>query len=171
MFRRKKVAPLPKTSPLPQEEDSHEKEFSILSSSPKEEKEHPRIEEEKLRNTLYYLASLIPKEKSWKCYFVDSDYHEGDITRAEEGGEISIRATLTKETDHFLLLPFGDKPVWCSFPPSIEFSFSSSQGEGKLEAIHVCEKGIHKLLFPEEIKIEEKEYPLQRVLPLLLTHN
>lgn len=172
MFRKKKTR-----KELPREEETHEKIISpcvesfLEEETPRieEEREHPRLEEDKLRNTLYYLASLIPRERTWKCHFVDSSHHTGDITTEEEG-QINIQVTLTKETEQFTLLPFGDKPVWCSFPPYIEFSFSSSYGEGKVEALHLCEKGVHKLIFPEEVKIDGKEYSLHRVLPLKLKH-
>jgi hypothetical protein len=166
MFRKKKDNKKKEVS-LQLLEDTQEIETSpIRSPVVQKEKVGPRLQEEKLRNTLYYLASLIPRETKWKCVFVDSDYHEGDFTKVKKGGDITISATLTKETDQYILLPFGDKPVWCSFPPYVEFTFPG----GELEAFHICEKGVHKLIFPEEVKINGVEHQLASLLPLKLKH-
>lgn len=145
--------------------------FLSKEESPVKEVFHSQLRNEELRNTLLYLASLIPSNQGkWNCYFVDSPKKVGDITLARDS-RISIRVELTSETEQFVLLPFGEEMVWCQFAPEVEFEFSSLSGSGKIVAIHTCENAIHKLIFPEEISISGKECSLRSILPVILTHG
>lgn len=142
--------------------------FEVVDKDP-EKLPYPLHKEEELRDMLYYLASLVPRRDSWEPRFVDSPHRKGDYTRAVDA-RITIRATLTKDTESYILLPFGDKPAWCRFPPTIEFAFSSSVGDGVVEACHVCDLGVHRLVFPDDVVVGGEEHSLRDILPLTLTH-
>nr|WIL05104.1 hypothetical protein pmam_65 [Pithovirus mammoth] len=146
---------------------------SLLSKeeSPAKEVFHSQLRNEELRNTLLYLASLIPSNQGkWNCRFIDGVKKEGNVTLAQNS-RISIRAELTSETEQFVLLPFGEEMVWCQFAPEVEFEFSSPSGNGKIVAVHTCENAIHKLIFPEEVSVSGKERSLRSILPVILTHG
>lgn len=123
----------------------------------------------KLGNSLYYLASIIPDEDTWICHFVDTPPHKDNLTKAKDE-VISISATLTSITEQPILLPFGDKPMECGFPRQVEFSLTCDLGRTNVEAYHICERGVHKLIFPEEVTISGREYNLRNILPVHLEH-
>ena len=123
----------------------------------------------KLGNSLYYLASIIPDEDTWTCHFVDTPPHKDNITKAKDK-RITISATLNSMTEQFILLPFGDKPMECAFSRQVEFTLTCSLGKTTIEAYHICERGVHKLLFPEEVTLDGREYNLRNVLPVRLEH-
>ncbi|AHH02018.1 hypothetical protein pv_452 [Pithovirus sibericum] len=139
--------------------------------SPGKENFHSQLRNEELRNTLLYLASLIPSNQGkWNCHFIDGAKKESNVTLAQNS-RISIRAELTSEIEQFILLPFGNEMVWCQFAPEVEFEFSSLSGNGKIVAVHTCENAIHKLIFPEEVSVSGKECSLRSILPVILTHG
>lgn len=123
----------------------------------------------KLGNSLYYLASIIPDEDTWICNFVDTPPHKSNVTKARDG-VISVSAVLTSLTEQPILLPFGDKPMECNFPRQVEFTLTCDLGRTTVEAYHICERGVHKLIFPEEVTITGIEYNLRNILPVHLEH-
>jgi hypothetical protein len=123
----------------------------------------------KLGNSLYYLASIIPNEDTWTCHFVDTPPHKNNITKAKDN-IISIFATLNSITEQFILLPFGDKPMECGFSRQVEFTLTCDLGRTTVDAYHICERGVHKLIFPEEVTIAGREHNLRNILPVNLEH-
>ncbi|QIN54145.1 hypothetical protein [Cedratvirus kamchatka] len=151
------------------ERDLSRAERETPSSQCRLEKEELRETLHKLGNSLYYLASIIPNEDSWACHFVDTPPHKNNITRAKDK-IISIFATLNSATEQFILLPFGDRPMECGFSRQVEFTLTCALGKTTVEAYHVCERGVHKLIFPDEVTISDKEYNLKSILPVNLEH-
>ncbi|SOB74500.1 hypothetical protein BQ9231_00617 [Cedratvirus lausannensis] len=163
-------------TPKVERKDSFLPEDDLFSSQSSPTQSECRLEQDQLRetlyklgNSLYYLASIIPNENSWNCHFVDTPPHKDNLTRAKDN-IITISATLNSMVEQFILLPFGDKPMECGFSRQVEFTLTCSLGKTTVDAYHVCERGVHKLIFPEEVVISGKEYNLKSILPVRLEH-